>query len=104
VAKLLKRVVATQLISHVEGNVLYSPVQLAYRSHHSTEMALLKIGNDVLLDVNKGDAVLLALLDLGASVDTVDHTVLPSQARNADSFSSFRSLLKTVLFRAAFLT
>jgi hypothetical protein len=28
---------------------------------------------------------------------------LPSPVRNADSFSSFRSLLKTILFRAAFL-
>ena len=43
VAKLLKRAVATQLIRNVEKNVLYSPFQSAYRCHHSTEPALLKI-------------------------------------------------------------
>ena len=73
VVKLLERVVALQLISHVEGNVLYSPVQSAYRSHHSTETALLKIVNDVLLAVERGDAVLLALFDLSEAFDTVNN-------------------------------
>jgi hypothetical protein len=71
--------VAKQLISHVEGNALYSPVQSAYRSHHSTETALLKIVNDVLLAADRGNAVLLALFDLSAAFDTVDHTLLISR-------------------------
>jgi hypothetical protein len=79
VAKLLERVVGKQLISHVEGNELYSSVQLAHRSHHSTETALLKIVNDVLLAADRGDAALLALFDLSAAFDTVDHTLLISR-------------------------
>jgi Reverse transcriptase (RNA-dependent DNA polymerase) len=98
VAKLLERVVATQLIRHIEGNGLYSPVQSAYRSHHSTETALLKIVNDVLLAVDRGDAVLLALFDLSAAFDTVDHTVLISRLSSRFGLSGgvlqwFRSYL-----------
>ena len=78
-AKILERVVAMQLIGHVEGNVLYSPVQSAYRSHHSTETALLKIVNDVLLAVDKGDDVLLALFDMSTAFDTVEHSILISK-------------------------
>ena len=99
VAKLLERVVALQLISHVEGNVLYSPVQSAYRSHHSTETALLKIVNDVLLAVDRGDAVLLALFDLSAAFDTVNHTVLISRLASRFSFEWWCSSMVHVLFK-----
>ena len=44
--------------------------------YHSTETALLKVINDILMEMNSQDAVLLALLDLSAVFDTVDHCVL----------------------------
>ena len=55
---------------------LYPNAQSAYRVHHSTETALLKVKNDILLNMNKQHVTLLVLLDLSAAFDTVEHNIL----------------------------
>ena len=75
-SKLIERVVARQLSFHLESSGLYVPVQSAYRPNHSTETALLKILNDLLLVADSGDAAILALLDQSAAFDTIDHEIL----------------------------
>ena len=47
--------------------------QSPYRQHHSTETAFLKVMIDVLLKMNSQHVILMVLLDLGATFDTVDH-------------------------------
>ena len=51
-------------------------MQSAYRRHHSTETALLKVKNDLLLNMNRQHVTLLVLLDLSSAFDTVDHAIL----------------------------
>ena len=70
-SKLTERVVASQIT-----NNLFPQLQSAYRSHHSPESALLKVTNDVLMNMDKGHVSLLLLLDLSAAFDTVDHGIL----------------------------
>ena len=53
-----------------------APVQSAYRANHSTETALLRVYNDLLLAVDAGDAAVLVLLDFSAAFDTIDHGIL----------------------------
>ena len=48
---------------------------------HSTESALLKVLNDVLLACDSGNCVALVLLDLTAAFDTVDHNILISRLK-----------------------
>ena len=76
VSKVLERIVADQLMCYVDSHHLLPGNQSAYRNFHSTETALLKVLNDLLLAVDNGDEAVLLLLDFSAAFDTLDHTVL----------------------------
>ena len=64
----------SRLMPHVSGN--FCPLQSAYRKHHSTETALLRITNDLFEAVDAKKANVLVALDLSAAFDTIDHSVL----------------------------
>ena len=76
ISKILERVVAVQLQTHLDEADLMTAFQLAYRKHHSTESALLNIQTDILLNMAKGSVTALTLLDLSTAFDTIDHTIL----------------------------
>lgn len=63
-------------MSHLESQSLLASVQSAYRADHSTETALLRVLNDILLSIDCGNASILALIDQSAAFDTVDQTIL----------------------------
>ena len=50
---------------------LHMQFQSAYKQHHCTESALLKVKNDTLLHMEAQNVTLLVLLDLSAAFDTV---------------------------------
>ena len=51
-------------------------LQSAYRTHHSTETAILKVMSDILMALDDGNLAMLTLLDLSAAFDSVDHVTL----------------------------
>ena len=65
----------------LECLVFRTRLQSAYRTHHSTETAALKVLADILLAVDNGDLSVLALLDLSAAFNTVDHDILLTRLR-----------------------
>ena len=65
-----------QTAEHVSRSGLYPLLQSAYRAGHSTETALLRVQNDILLAMDRQHVTLLVLLDLSAVFDTVDHRML----------------------------
>ena len=77
--KLTESAVYNQTHSHICRNNLYPSNQSSYRKNYSTETALLRVKNDILLNMNKQHVTLLVLLDLSAAFDTVDHNVLLSR-------------------------
>ena len=83
VSKLTERAVFDQVHIHLTTHDLYPKLQSAYRVGHSTETALLKIHNDILVAMNRQHVVLLVLLDLSAAFDTVEHSILFSRLSNS---------------------
>ena len=76
ISKILEKVVADRLKAHIKNNHLSNPLQSAYRTHHSTESALLKLHNHIIISMDQGEVTALTLLDLSAAVDTIDHATL----------------------------
>ena len=76
ISKLIERVIASRLHSHMTNNNLYEELQSAYRKFHSTETALTCVHDDILRAIDGNKSVLLIMLDLSAAFDTVDHDIL----------------------------
>ena len=66
ISKILEKVVANRLGSHIYINGLTNVSQSAYKQFHSTETALLKVHNDINLNIDNGKVTALTLLDLSA--------------------------------------
>ena len=75
-SKLLERLVAAQLVRYLDTSNLLPPLQSEFRPRHSTETAVLHVLSDILEAVDRGDVAVLALLDLAAAFDTVDHNIV----------------------------
>ena len=76
ISKITERAISYQMNTHLEKYGLREPLQSAYRYYHSTETALVKIFDDLLMSMDKQQVVLLTLLDLSAAFDTVNHSIL----------------------------
>ena len=76
VAKVTEKAVSSQLLNHCNKNVPLPVNQSTYRQCHSTETALLKVQNDILINMDNREVTLLAMLDMSAAFDTIDHNIL----------------------------
>ena len=76
VSKTVERAVAVQLIGHMKLNNLFEFYQSAYSEGKSTETALLRIQNDILLAMDRQEVTFVIMLDLSAAFDTVDYDIL----------------------------
>ena len=76
-SKVLEKVVVNQLNSHINSLNTSNQYQSAYRGKfHSTEVALLKIHNDIVASLGAGKVTAMILFDLIAAFDTIDHIIL----------------------------
>ena len=82
VSKVIEQVMASQLKAYMDYNDLHDPLQSTFKTAHSTESALLKVQNVILLTVNNGGVAVLVLLDLSAGLDTIDHSILLDRMRH----------------------
>jgi hypothetical protein len=97
-SKLLERIIHSRINLHLQTFPSLCPFQSAYRKYHSTETALLRIHNDLLLASNEQQVSALVLLDLSAAFDTIDHHILLTRLNSTFGLSgSALSLLSSYL-------
>lgn len=84
--KFLEKCAYLQINDYLSQHCLYGKYQSAYRKSHSTETALLRIQNDVLLALDKRKDVILVMLDLSAAFDTIDHSILLNRLQKRFGF------------------
>ena len=87
ISKLAERAVFNPVHEHTMTFQLYSLAQSAHRTGHSTETALRKVHNDILLSMDKQRVKLLVLLDLSEAFDTVNHQVLLTRLESSFGIS-----------------
>ena len=76
-SKVLERaIIALQIYEHLSNNDIVDSFQSAYKAGHSCETALLRVYNDIVTTVGKGNGAMLVLLDLSSAFDTIDHVIL----------------------------
>ena len=75
-SKVIEKVIAFQLHSHMTRHNMFEELQSAYKTHHSTETTLVKVFNDIMLNVDSGLGSFLILLDLSSAFDTIDYDLL----------------------------
>lgn len=75
----MEKIVANQLISHLDQYSLLPKFQSGFRRGHSIQTAVVRIVNDILSSNDSGKVTALVLLDLSAAFDTVDHEILLSR-------------------------
>ena len=72
-SKMTERAMDNQMVDHMKQKNLFEPLQSAYREGHSTDTALLKVQNDLLVAMDNKWVSILVLLDLAAAFHTVNH-------------------------------
>ena len=87
IAKLTERAAAAQVKEYLGTHDLLPKVQSAYRKHHSVELALVKVQNDILLANDRQEEVVLLLLDFSAAYDTVEHSIMLKRLASRYGFS-----------------
>ena len=75
-SKLIEKIVADQLLSHMEENGLHEALISSYKKFHSTETALNCVIDDILRGIDDRRLAMLLVLDMSAGFDTVDHDIL----------------------------
>ena len=75
-SKIVEKLVASQLFRYLDTNKLLPPRQSGFRKGYSTETLLLHLLADIYSAIDMSQVTLLALYDVSAAFDSVDHEIL----------------------------
>ena len=96
-SKILEKVVAEQLTLYIEDHEIFDKFQSGFHSRYSTETALLRVANDIILAADSGEYTVLVSLDLSSAFDTVDHNILINTLHNIVGISG--SVLQCTVYK-----
>ena len=75
-SKLIERAALSQCNEHLDIINGHITNQSGYKPKHSCETLLMRVTNDIAINMDKSKCTIMLLLDLSAAFDTVDHAVL----------------------------
>ena len=75
-SKIIEKVIAARLNTHLCNESLTDTFQSAYKRNHSTETALLCVVNEIRTALDRRQGTVIAMIDLSAAFDTIDHGIL----------------------------
>ena len=75
-SKIIEKVIADRLNTHLCNESLTDTFQSAYKRNHSTETALLCVVNEIRTALDRRQGTVIAMIDLSAAFDTIDHGIL----------------------------
>ena len=76
ISKLTEKIVKKRLVDHLTFNSLLNPFQSANTKFYSTETTLLSLHDHLSNAISMQQVSCLCVLDLSASFDTLDHSIL----------------------------
>ena len=79
--KIIEGAAGKQIMDQAIASGKFEKFQSAYRTKHSTETVLLRVREEILKCMDNGEIVCLLLLDLSATFDTIDKTVLLNRVK-----------------------
>ena len=80
-SKVIQKVVALRIMTHVSDQQMVECFQSAYRKNHSTETALPYVTSAVKTAVVKKQGTMLLLVDFSNAFDTINHNILIRRLR-----------------------
>ena len=84
ISKVMEKVVAEQIIAHLDSKSLLHPMQFGLRKNYSTETACCYFLEEIKTSLDKGGVVGAVFRDSQKALDTVNHEVLLHKQRNYD--------------------
>ena len=75
ISKLVEKCMLKQLLEHCETDNLLPDFQAAYQKHYSMETSLIRLTNIILWSMERQYITSLAILDLSATFNTMDHDI-----------------------------
>ena len=81
-SKVYERLVLSQLVSYIERLQVYSDNIARYRKGHCTTTVLMRITDDLINAMKKGEVTLIAFADFSKAFDTVDYSVIIRKLHN----------------------
>ena len=87
ISKVIEKCAHSQFSEYLNKNNLFAANQSGYRKNMSCETAVLKVHNDILLQIDKKSHTVLLLLDLSAAFDTINHKKLLRRLEHSYGFS-----------------
>ena len=76
ISKIIERIMHSQLYAYFNENNPIAEQQYGFRSHHSTELAALKLSDTIMCELDRSLIPFVIFLDLSKAFDTLNYKIL----------------------------